>query len=76
MNITNQASRAVISELLQDEIERCNNLIASLSGSTKTWGATVGSLITMDINTAQSAIDSNDSTAMFRALRALRLHGN
>ena len=75
MNITtNQESRKVMYELLQDEIDRCQALVdkSAVTHQTKTWSRTVGAFIKRDIDMAKSALKANNDTTMFRALRALR----
>lgn len=76
VNITSQASKATMRELLQDEIDKCRQLVDKLEGSTKTWSTTVGSLMMIDIESAEKALREKDDSAMFRTLRSLRIHNN
>lgn len=61
-----------IPEILQAEIDRCNKLVEKRMASPHTWGKTVAVLINRDIQIAEKAIEDNDATGMFRALRSLR----
>ena len=61
-------------ELLQDEIDRCTQLVEKVKESEKPWGNTVVSIMMMDIQSAERAIEENHDTAMFRSYRALRLY--
>jgi len=72
MNITNSDSKATIRELLQDEIDRCRQMIEEVGATTKTWNRTVGSLMTMDIMTAVKALKEKNDDAIFRSYRSLR----
>lgn len=74
MNISNVASKAMIWELLQDEIDRCKMLVKQKANSTRTWSSTVGVLIDRDIQIAEKAIEEKNDNAMFHALLALRLN--
>jgi len=74
MTTTNQASKAIMRELLQDEIDRCKQIIERLRESSKTWNSTVGSTMKMDIESAEKALDDKNNSAMFRSYRALRIY--
>lgn len=74
MTTTNQASKATVRELLQDEIDRCKQIIERLRESSKTWNSTVGLTMKMDIESAEKALDDKNNSAMFRSYRALRIY--
>ncbi len=74
MTTTNQASKATMRELLQDEIDRCKQIIERLRESSKAWNSTVGSTMKMDIESAEKALDDKNNSAMFRSYRALRIY--
>lgn len=74
MNITNQASKQSMRELLQDEIDKCRNLVTKLNDSVKTWSTTISALMMVDVEAAEKAIEERDDSAMFRCLRSLRIN--
>lgn len=61
-----------IEKIVQDEIDRCDNLVGKLIDGPRGWGKTVAALIMRDIDIAKRAIEDKDSAGMHRSLRALR----
>lgn len=72
MNITND--KRPMKEVLQEEIDRCNDFVEERLANPRAWGKTIAMIIARDIEVAEKAIEDNNETAMFHSLRALRLN--